>query len=211
MSRRSLPSKLLGWLTRPQGVFAEIDEGDLWLSLLIILLIASTASLARYNYAIKLPVQIPEFLPRPGQRIDPEAFKRNIAYFQAFGEAFRVIANWLLMALLIHLYMRLLGSRGSLKGMLAKAGFASLPTLLQQALRLVDSYTISRESLLELTASLQGGWKPSSFNLFILWTLILLILAASANYGVSKRRATAATLPSFLTLTLLPLLYALKG
>jgi hypothetical protein len=209
MSEPGISSKLLGCLIKPLSILPKIDEGDLWISFLIILLIASTASTARYNYAIKPPIEIPEFPQRPGQRIDPEAFKRNIAYFQAFGEAFGVISNWLLTALLIHLYTRPLGGRGSLKGMLAKAGFASMPRLIQQALRLVDAYTISRESLLELMASLQNSSTLSPFsrlNLFVLLTLIFLILAASANYGISKKRAAMSTLLAYLTLTLPPLL-----
>jgi len=204
---RSTPNPL-SCLIRPVKTLSDVDESHLWIGLALILLIASIASTARYNYAIKLPVEIPEFLQGPGRQINPEAFKRNIAYFQAFGEGVGILSNWMLTSILIHLYTKALGGRGSLKGMLSKAGYASTPLLIQQILRLIDSYTIRRENLLELLASLQG-WPPRTLthlNIFLLWTIILLIIAASTNYETSKRRAAASTLLAYLTLILIPLL-----
>jgi len=204
---RSTPNPLR-CLIKPLDTLSKVDERDLWIGLVVVLVIAFLASTARYNYAMKLPIEIPEFLQRPGSRVNPEAFKRNIAYFQAFGEGAATILNWLLTSILIHLYTRALGGRGSLKGLMAKAGFASTPLLIQQLLRLIDSYTITRENLLELIASLQS-WTPRTFthiNLFQLWILILLVIAASTNYEASKRRAAASTLLAYLTLLLIPLL-----
>ncbi len=208
MSEDRLTPNPLRCLIKPMDTLSKVDERDLWIGFIIVLIIASLASTARYNYAMKLPIEIPEFLQRPGSRVNPEAFKRNIAYFQAFGEGATVFFNWILTSILVHLFTKPLGGRGSLKGMLAKAGFALTPLTIQQILRLIDAYTISREGLLELIASLQG-WTPRPFihlNLFLLWTLMLLIIAASINYETSKKRATASTLLAYLTLMLIPLL-----
>lgn len=204
---RSIPNPLR-CLIKPLETLSKVNERDLWIGLVVVLIIAFLASSARYNYAMKLPIEIPEILQRPGGRVNPEAFKRNIAYFQAFGEGAAIILNWLLTSILIHLYTRALGGRGNLKGLMAKAGFASTPRLIQQLLRLIDSYTIARENLLELIASLQS-WTPRTLthiNLFQLWILILLIIAASTNYETSRRRAAASTLLAYLTLLLTPLL-----
>lgn len=216
MSKPNTSYKLLGCLLRPQNIFIEIGEGDITLGLLIIFLIASVTSTARYQYALKLPLEIPEFYQTTRQRIDPETFKRNIVSFQAFREGLTVFANWLISTLLIHLNTRLLGGKGSFKGMLAKASFASTPQLIQQAIRVADAYTISREELLVLMASPKA---PSIFqfffmlleslNLFLLWTLMLLTIAASTNYGISRKRAVASTLSTYVTLTLLSLKFYL--
>jgi len=208
MSEDGSISNPLRCLIKPLDTLSRVDERDLWIGLLVVLIIAFLASTARYNYAMKLPIEIPEFLQRPGSRVNPEAFKRNIAYFQAFGEGAATILDWLLTSILIHLYIRVLGGRGSLRGLMAKAGFASTPLLIQQLLRLIDSYTITRDRLLELAASLQS-WTPRTLthiNLFQIWLLILLTIAASINYGTSKRRAAASTLLAYLTLTLILLL-----
>ncbi|MCD6479234.1 YIP1 family protein [Candidatus Bathyarchaeota archaeon] len=204
---RSTPNPLR-CLINPLDTLSKVDERDLWIGLVVVLLIAFLASTARYNYAMKLPIEIPEFLQRPGSRVNPETFKRNIAYFQAFSEGATTILNWLLTSILIHLYTRALGGRGSLRRLMAKAGFASTPLLIQQLLRLIDSYTITGENLLELIASLQS-WTPrilTHISLFQIWLLILLIIAASTNYRTSKRRAAASTLLAYLTLLLIPLL-----
>jgi len=124
------------------------------------------------------------------------------AAVQAIAAVFAVVATllgWAISSLIYHALSHLLGGRGSRNRMFALAGYASLPALAQQAIRLVG-YWLGQ-------ATLANGNVPEllldHFNVFAVIGLVLVGVAVKLNYGVSGRKATLIALtPSILTLLL---------
>lgn len=143
----------------------------------------------------------------PRQAIDAEAFRKNFIIFSTIGNGLKVITGWLVTAVLLHIFANLLARKGSLKRLLAQMGFASIPLVIQQVLRLIDALTISGETVLGIMASLSFGGTLAlrfmngmlgTFTVFGIWATILTIVAVSINYESSKRRAATATILAYL-------------
>lgn len=211
--RKGVLNQILGCMASPRKAFESIQEEDLWKGVVLILILTSVSALAGYNYASKLPVTIPEgfgphgpFRP-PGQFVDPQTFRRNIMTLYALRDGLRAVAGWLIPAVLLHLSATLLVGKGSLKRTLAQTAFASIPLLIQQAIRLIDAYTISAEELLSVVSAQPLGHTLtlrfvsnvlSVFTVFGIWAFALTVVAASINYGGSKSRTLTATTVAYL-------------
>ena len=218
--RRGFLSQVWGCVASPRKALESIRGEDIWKGVVLVLILTAVSALAGYNYASKLPVKIPEgFGPHeqfgpPRQFADPEAVRRNIMTFSAMGDGLRAISGWLIPAVLLHLFASLLAGKGSLRRTLALTGFASIPLIFQQILRLIDAYTISKEAFLSIIAAPTLGptltlrlidEASSVFTAFGLWTFALTVVAISINYKASTARAAAAASSSYLAFILIRL------
>lgn len=184
------------------------------------MILTSVSAWAGYNYASKPPVILPEgFGPHgpfgpPGQFVDPQTFRRNIMTLYALRDGLMTVTGWLIPAVLLHLSATLLVGKGSLKRTLAQTGFASLPLFIQQAIRLIDAYTISAEELLSVVSAQPLGQTLvlrfvsnvlSVFTVFGLWAFALTVVAVSINYKASTKRSGTAVAFAYLVFILIRL------
>ena len=199
----------------PQKGFESVKAEDLWKGAVLILIVVVLSAYAGFNYASKTPLQLffSSILSTPGpiprQAIDAEAFRKNFIIFSTIGNGLKVITGWLVTAVLLHIFANLLAGKGSLKRLLAQMGFASIPLVIQQVLRLIDALTISKETVLGIMASRSFGrtlalrfmnGMLTTFTVFGIWATILTIIAVSINYESSNRRAATATILAYLVL-----------
>ena len=202
-------------LRSPRKGFETIRGEDLRKGVVIIILVAALSAYAGFNYTSKTPFQLPlgstqgAGQPRPGQSINPEALRNNFIILSTLANGITVITGWLVTAVVIHIFARLMAGEGSLKKLLAQMGFASIPLLIHQVLRLIDALTISSGTLLGIMASRSLGrtlalrfmnGMLATFTLFGIWAIFLTIIAVSINYESSKSRAAAATILAYLAL-----------
>jgi len=195
--------------------FVSITEKDLWKGAFIILLVALFSAITSFNYTSKSPFQLPldsasNAAPSFGpQSINPETVRGNFILLSTVRDGLKAITGWLVTGVIIHIFARLLGGNGGFKRLLALTGFASIPQVLQQIIRLIDAYTISRETLISLitvqaiTKSLPDRFISqviTTFSIFGIWTFALTIIAVSANYKYSKGKAATATIIAYLVL-----------
>jgi hypothetical protein len=96
---------------------------------------------------------------------------------------------------------KLSGGNGSMKRMFALHGFASVPSLLNQLVRVVDASIMDSASIAGYFLSYQSMGKfLTAFigaNLMNLWgiaTIALLVLAVEENYEVSRTRSVMVVL-----------------
>ena len=91
-------------------------------------------------------------------------------------------------------------------------GFASAPRILQQALRVIDAYTISTADIASVTATrsiFQGlirnifNQTLGVFNLFGVLTMILTVHAVSVNYETTTRKSMTVTILAYAIYVLL--------
>jgi len=185
----------------------------------IVLVIAIVAAWASYNYLEKLPLpSMPEQeagkgFPGPGGFVNPEQMRQTLMVLGAVMQLIGVFGTWLVSSVLFHGFSRVLGGKGSLKGMLALAGFTSVPLLIQHFLRLADSFVESQEGMLQLARGFQLSANPvlnlvansalNVFNLFRLWSMALLVIAIREYHGISTSKSLLVVLVSYFLIALL--------
>jgi len=212
--RRGFLGQLSGVVSSPRGAFAYIEGRDLMRGFSIIALIAALSAWAGMTYTSKIPLEA--LLPAGTmQMLEPQAIMQSIATFSALGGFIGAVMGWLISSLLVHAVASLASGGGSLRRWLAMTGFASTPLLGQQALRLIDAYTISPQALAEIVSAGRASTSLivraanlalTTFTVFGTLALILSIFAASTNYSVTGRRALAIVIAPRLALMALRLL-----
>jgi hypothetical protein len=208
---------IIGCLTSPRSSFKSIvEKPSLKKATALILVIAIVAAWASFNYTSKLPLPDLDQDQRsviPGQQpIRPEQFTQMMAIMSAMMVLIGIFTTWLISSALIHGFSKTLRGKGSFRKMLTLAGYASAPLLIQQILRLADSFMISQEAL-QLATSLQISAYPllntvanafaDTFTIFRLWSIGLLIIAIRENYEISTARSIVATALSFIIIALI--------
>jgi hypothetical protein len=202
--------EIIGCFISPRSSFKSIlKKASLKKATALILVIAIVAALASFNYMSKLPqTSFPEQgpsgpIPGQGTPITAEQFRQVLGIMGAMTALIGVFATWLISSALIHGFSKTLRGKGSFRNMLTVAGYASVPFLIQQILRLADSFMVSEEAL-QLATSLQMSVIAEAavgiFTIFGIWSMILLIIAARENYKISTAKSTAATILSFIVL-----------
>ena len=196
-------------LFSPRKTFESIQGKDLSGGLLVIALIALFSAWTGYIYSFKLPIlQIPGIGQNGGFQ-NPGTFRTNMAILLAIGSGLGGVVEWLVLSVLIFLAGRLMIGKGSFRKMLALTAFSSMPLIIQQVLRLIDSYTVPEQTLLSMmsagssTQNLLISQILSVFTVFGIWSFAITLVAVSVNYGASKRRAFAATLTAYILFMLL--------
>lgn len=215
-----LLKQIAGGLFFSRKVFASIKKKPSLLSAaLIILAMAVIAAWAGYNYGGKMPIpsEVTEMVfPMGG---GPEQFRQIFGVVGALGGLMSVIISWVLISALFHGFSRAFKGKGSFKTMLALAAFASLPILIQQLLRLVDSLTITEAKVALLMAPLQVSSNAflnalannaiQTFTVFGIWSAILFVIAVGLNYDLTTSKSTILVVVVYLLLIVLPVLSSL--
>lgn len=115
--------------------------------------------------------------------------------------------GWLILSGLLHLGSTLLGGRGSMRGALNVAGWASLPFLVRDLLRMIFMLLAGH---VIVSPGLSGFANGTIFlskileqaDIFFVWNVILLILGFSLADGLPKNKATVGVLAVVLILLL---------
>jgi hypothetical protein len=111
------------------------------------------------------------------------------------------LLGWLVSTIIFHGVAHLAGGKGDRNRMFALTGYASIPSLVQQFLRLINYWFLGQTA-----ATSAGGVAEilvSTFNVFAIIGLVLVALAIKTNYGISGRRAALiALIPTAISLAL---------
>lgn len=218
---RGFTDELRGVITSPREAFEGIDERDLWKGFAVVLLVAVLSAWAGVVYTSKMDLSLllgtgrvqPDgsgqfFSPgvQNAQGFDPSAIMGRLMPFIAIGNMVGSVLRWIVPSALLLLSAKLLVGEGSSRRLLAMTGFAYLPKVFQQALRVVDAYIITAQELMALIASraapadLPGRILTQALNLidvFSVATIVLTVFAVSANYGTPTRRALTVTVLAY--------------
>lgn len=215
--------EIIGCLTSPRSSFKSIlEKPSLMKATALILVIAIVAAWASFNYMGKLPLTFfaQRVFPGQGIPVNPEQLRQASIIMSAVTALIGVFGTWLISSALIHGFSRTLRGKGSFKSMLTLAGYASAPLLIQQVLRLADSFMAGQEELLQLATSLQISAYPllnsianaavDTFTIFRIWSIALLIIATRENYKMSTTRSTVATFLSLIIMVFVSVFLPLR-
>ena len=108
-----------------------------------------------------------------------------------------IIIGWVISTMLMHTLSRFSGGDGSLKRFFAMHGFASVPSMLNQLLRVIDSSIMDSSTLVSYFVTyreidnklLKSVLGTNLVNIWGLATIVLLVVAAEENYSISRSRA----------------------
>lgn len=211
---------IMGCLTSPRSSFKSIlEKPSLMKATALILVIAIVAAWASFNYTGKLP---PSYFvdQRPGGIVNPEQLRQASIIVGAMTALVGVFGMWLISSALIHGFSRTVRGKGSFRNMLTLAGYASAPLLIQQVLRLADSFMVSQEQVLQLVTGLQISVYPllntiantamNIFTIFRLWSIALLVVAVRENYKMSTARSIVVAVTSCILIAFLSVFLPLK-
>lgn len=138
--------------------------------------------------------------------------------FPALAALGRIWFGWLIVAAILHLTMTLFGGRATMGSMLNRAAWAGLPLGVQSLIRIV-ALLVTRSLItspgLSGFAPAGDGWLAAltgqvlgQIDIFMLWTLVLLVLGLRAQDDPGPSKAWTAAL---ITIVLALLLGALPG
>jgi hypothetical protein len=195
----------IGVLRASQSTFNRIDEKKLISGLIIIIIIGVLRAGSSALYVNKIPIEV--LIPEIEQSsVDISRVTQNIGTISAIGGFLSVLIWYIVVVLIIHGLNLLTGKPGSIKKTFTMNGFASIPFVLQQILRLVDSIITSPETLTNYYISktaitenfLRSLTNTNTLTLFGVYVWILMGFATSENYVISKRRALSFSLVPYL-------------
>ena len=208
----------------PQSLFKSVlERPNLTKATTLILIIAIVAAWASFNYMSKLPLTslLPQqgMFPEQGSVASTEQLRQPLMVVSVMMTLIGVFGTWLISSVFIHGFAKALKGSGSFNTILVLVGYASVPLLIQQLLRLVDSFVVSPEGALQLVGFLVAagpilnpiaGAATRIFTIFRMWSIILLVIAARDNYKLSTARSAVAVILSFVAIsfisTFLPLM-----
>jgi len=186
--------QVIGVLYQPRKIFSTIDEGDLAKGLIVMILMVVIAAYSNMLYMSKIPLSV---LSPQLEGVDTNQFEGTMGVFAGVGSAVTIVIGWISGTVLMHWFGRFSGGRGSIKRFFALHGFASVPSLLNQVVRVADASIIDSTNLSSyfVTYRDMGNKALRAFigtNLFNVWglaTIALLVLAVEDNYKTSKTRS----------------------
>lgn len=215
----SFVGQVIGCLASPRSSLKSIREKpSLLRASILILVIAVIAAWASYNYTGKLPLT---FIPDqeagpfmgPGNVVRPEQIRQASMIVSVMMGLIGVFGSWLIVSATVHALSRAQRGRGTFKSMLTLAGYASTPLLIQHLLRLIDSFTITEQELLQLSGGTQVFSQPllsatsnaamNVFNIFRLWSAALLVIALRENYEMSTARSVVTVAATYILIVFL--------
>ncbi|MFQ6065616.1 MAG: YIP1 family protein [Candidatus Bathyarchaeia archaeon] len=224
-AKLSFKREIVGCLTSPQSTFKSIlKKPSLVKGTAQILVIAIVAAWASFNYMSKLPLtfftqQLEEFFPGEVIPVSSEQIRQASIIMSAVTALIGVFGTWFISSVLIHGFASVLRGKGSFKTMMTLVGYASTPLLIQQILRLAYSLLVGEE-VLQLVGGLHisayrllnmiGNAAVDTFTIFRLWSIVLLIIAASENYKISTVRSVVAAALSFILIVFISAFFSLK-
>ena len=183
-----------GVLYKPRAIFSASDEGDLVKGLLVMFIMVVLAAYSSMVYMSKLPLSV---LSPMLEDVDIGQFGGTMGVMAGVGAGVTIILGWVAGTFLMHGLSRLSGGDGSMRTFFAMHGFASVPSLLNQLLRVVDASIMDSTSLAGyFVAYREIGSKvlraligTNLLNVWGLATVALLVIAVEENYGLNRTRA----------------------
>jgi hypothetical protein len=226
LARRLDFARILSVLFQPQRTFTEIadETKPSWLTPMLALSISASLTIFVSGYLKARAAMMGEVtLPPDWQYWTPEMQNNFMQAQQATQGAVFVYVmplvsalvalwlGWLILGGLLHLGSTLLGGRGSMQGALTIAGWANLPFMVRDILRvifmLLARHVIVSPGLSGFAGSAVFLAKIlSQFDVFFIWNAILLIMGFSIADGLPKNKAIFGVV-----VVLLILLLALAG
>lgn len=203
------PSRILEVLLQPQRTFALIAEEARvsWQIPMLALSVSTTLSVLVGGYLTSRAAMMGETpLPRDWQWWTPDMQENYMRAQQAMqgpvfayiipvvGALIGVWLGWLILSGLLHLGSTLLGGRGSMQSALNVAGWASLPFLVRDVLRIIFMLLAGRAIA---SPGLSGFMENSVFiaqilarvDIFFIWSCALLIIGFGIADALPKARA----------------------
>jgi hypothetical protein len=225
-ARRLDFSRIFSVLFQPQRTFTEItgETKPSWLTPMLALSISASLAVFVSGYLKSRAAMMGEVtLPPDWQYWTPEMQNNFMQAQQATQGAVFVYVmplvsalvalwlGWLILGGLLHLGSTLLGGRGSMQGALSIVGWANLPFLLRDVLRvifmLLAGHVIVSPGLSGFAGSAVFLAKIlSQLDIFFVWNAILLVMGFSVADGLPKNKAIFGVV-----IVLLILLLALAG
>ena len=200
----------IGCLVSPRSSFKSLLEKPSFLRATgLILVIAIVAALASFNYMSKLPLTSLPQQPPPGL----------LGVLGAILALIGVFGTWLIGSALIHILSNILKGNGAFGSILTLVGYASLPLLIQQLLRLADSFVISPEGVLEFAAfqvsagsfgGIIANAAINTFTVFRVWSMILIVIATRENYKMSTPKSAIVVVLSSILIAFVPVFLTLR-
>lgn len=186
--------QVTGVLYKPRKVFSTVDEGDLVKGLIVMILMVILASYSSMLYMSKIPLSV---LSPQLEGIDTSQLEGTMGIFAGIGSGVTILIGWVASTLLMHGLGRFSGGDGSMKRFFALHGFASVPSLLNQVLRIADASIIDSSSLSSYFVTyrdmgskvLRALLGTNLVNIWGLATVALLVLAVEENYKTSRSRS----------------------
>ncbi|MBI5352924.1 MAG: YIP1 family protein [Chloroflexi bacterium] len=201
--------RILAVLFQPRRTFAEIagETGSSWLTPMLALSLSGLLGVIVSGYLKARAAMMGEItLPPDWQYWTPEMQNNFMQGQQSMqGPVFVYVIpfvfamiglwlGWLIFSGLLHLGSTLLGGRGSMSGALNVVGWAYLPFVARDLLRVV--YMLLAQHPI-VSAGLSGFASNAVFwaqilsrvDIFFIWSAILLMIGFSASDGLSKGKS----------------------
>jgi len=186
--------QITGVLYRPRAIFSSMAEGDLGKGILLMIIMVALAAYSSMVYMGKIPLSV---LTPQLEGIDTSQFEGTMGVFAGIGSAITILVGWIAGTVLMHGIGKLSGGDGSLKRFFAMHGFASVPSLLNQLIRVVDASIMDSASLASYFVTyrdigskfLRALLGTNLVNIWGLATVALLVIAVEENYTASRGRA----------------------
>ena len=186
--------QLTGVLYRPKFVLSRITESDLLKGLLIMVLMTFFAAYSSMNYMSKIPLSV---LSPQLEGVDTTQFEGTMGLFAGIGSGITILIGWVGLTLLLHGLGVLSGGEGTIRRFFAMHGFASVPSLVNQLIRVIDSSVLDSVALTSFYLAyrdienkiLKAFLGTNLFNIWGLATFTLLLIAVEENYSVNRTRA----------------------
>ena len=183
-----------GVLYKPRAIFSAMDDGDLVKGLLVMLFMVVLAAYSSMVYMSKIPLSV---LTPMLEGVDVGQFEGTMGIMAGVGSGVTILLGWVAGTFLMHGLSRLSGGDGSMKAFFAMHGFASVPSLLNQLVRVVDASIMDSNSLAGYFVAYRDvGSKilraligTNLVNVWGLATVALLVIAVEENYGLSRTRS----------------------
>lgn len=207
-TRRFIFSRIQEILLQPRRTFGLIAEEtqSSWLTPMLVLSISAFLSVIVSGYLTSRAAMMGEVaLPPDWQYWTPDMQNNYMQAQQAMqGPVFSYIIplfsalvalwlGWLLLSGLLHLGSTLLGGRGSMQGALNIVGWASLPFLIRDVLRIIfmlfAGHSIASPGLSGFAGD-AAFWNQilSRVDVFLVWNCILLVIGFGFSENLSKGR-----------------------
>ncbi len=210
-------------LFHPGRLFRQVLGTDkpFWFTPMLILSVSAILNIAASGWVrqaaalsgqVELPPEFEYFSPEQQaqfmEAVEATSSPVFLYALPAMGRWIGLLTGWLVIGSLMHLVLTLLGSRGSMGGMLNVVAWASLPFALRDLIRF-SSMTLSRQLILNPGLS---GFAPASdagtslylvkllsaVDLFLIWQILLIVIGVRAISGLSRWKIWTAVLFSVL-------------
>lgn len=215
-------SRILAVLIKPRQAFAEIagETGSSWLTPMLTLSLTGLLTVIVSGYLkvraammgnISLPPDWQYWSPTMQENwMQGQQSMQGPVFVYIIPFVFAMVGlwlGWLILSGLLHLGSTLLGGRGSMSGALNVVGWAYLPFMARDLLRVVYMPLAGHAIV---SAGLSGFASNAVFwaqilsrvDIFFIWSAVLLIIGFGASDGLSKGKSTTGVVIVLLILLL---------